>query len=43
MLNKLFHSIVDALPIHEGQKADLHRQVDDTVEKPEEDNAGSGE
>lgn len=39
-MNKLLHAIVEALPIHEGHKADLHKQVDATVDKPEveEDN-----
>jgi len=40
VLNKLFHDIVSELPIHEGRKADLHKQIDETVEKPEETEDG---
>jgi hypothetical protein len=35
-LHKLFHDIVSELPIHEGRKADLHKQVDATVEKDDD-------
>jgi hypothetical protein len=37
MLNKLFHDIVTELPIHEGRKAELHKQVDATVNEPEKE------
>jgi hypothetical protein len=40
MLNKLFHDIVTELPIHEGRKAELHTQIDATVDKPEENENG---
>lgn len=36
-LHKLFHDIVSELPIHEGRKADLHKQVDETVENEEKE------
>jgi hypothetical protein len=36
-LHKLFHDIVTQLPIHEGVKADLHKQVDENVEKDDTD------
>ena len=28
MLLDLFHAIIEKLPIHEGEKAELHAQVD---------------
>jgi hypothetical protein len=41
-IHKLLHDIVTELPIHEGRKADLHKQVDETVEKDEEDGTVNG-
>jgi hypothetical protein len=41
MLNTLLHDIVSELPIHSGRKVDLHKQIDATVNKTEEEENGA--
>jgi hypothetical protein len=43
MLHDLLHAIIDKLPVHEGEKAELHAQVDaQTAVAPETEENPNG-